>query len=122
MKINDADVTISTTTIHDNGVGIQVEGTSELDLIDGSVNDNDGNGLVVLGDGTFQSITVDGTSFSANSTGQPISAGFGDITLFDFAGPAGTPSEASFTDVAINSVNPDYAIQVRGRNGDMPTI
>lgn len=119
VKVEDAAASLDAINIHENGTGVHVEGTSTLAITGGSVDDNTGNGLLVLGDGTYQSISVEGTSFSSNSTGQPVSAGFGDITLFDFAGPAGTPSEASFKDVTINSDSPDYAIQVRGRNGDI---
>ncbi|HEX6962661.1 MAG TPA: right-handed parallel beta-helix repeat-containing protein [Lacipirellula sp.] len=109
-------MTINSSSIHDNGVGVHVEGTSTLVMNDGSVNDNDTNGLLVLGDGTLQSITVDGTTFSGNAANGPTSAGQGDITLFEFA--SATPSVASFTDVTVTSSNPDYAIQIHGGAGE----
>jgi VCBS repeat-containing protein len=108
--------------IHNNGSGINVTGASTLNLTGGVIENNTGNGLAVTGDGTAkQTIIVNGTTFSANSTGQPVSSGFGDITLFAFAGPVGNMSVASFTNVTVNSVSPDYAIQVRGLNGDIAT-
>jgi hypothetical protein len=123
VRLSNATGDLTDNDIHDNYVGIDIRGASTLTLTGGTVDDNESNGLLVIGDGSVQSITVDGTSFSSNSTGKPVSAGHGDITLFDFGGPAGVaqpPSTASFTDVTINSDMPDYAIQVRGRNGVFP--
>jgi parallel beta-helix repeat protein len=120
LRLTNATGDLTNNDIHNNYVGISVNGASTLTLTGGTVNDNTSNGLIVVGDGSVQSISVDGTSFSSNSTGQPVSAGHGDITLFDFGGPAGmpgSPSTASFENVTINSDMPDYAIQVRGRNG-----
>jgi parallel beta-helix repeat protein len=122
VRITDASATLTDNTIHDNTVGIDVRGASTLDLVDGSVDDNDQNGLLVIGDGSVQAITVDGTTFTGNALNGPVGAGQGDITLFEFGGPAGMampPSTASFTNVVIASANPDYAIQVSGRNGDL---
>lgn len=115
---NEGDVTLDDVTIDNNTVGIRMEGTSTLTMVDGLVQDNVQNGLLVFGDGTKQVVDVTGTTFDGNATGQPTSVGRGDITLFEFAAPGGDPSSATFTDVTINSDDPDYAVQVFGRNGD----
>jgi parallel beta-helix repeat protein len=117
IEVLGASAEINGANIHDNGVGIDIRGASTLELNGGSVSGNATNGLLVIGDGSYQSIAVAGTTFSGNAANGPVSMGQGDITLFDFAGPVGTPSEASFIDVVVDSDNPDYAIQVRGRNG-----
>ena len=121
VNITGGTASIVGSTISQNNVGVRVQGGAALQMTGGSVDNNVSNGLLTLGDGSFQSVAVDGTSFSGNATGQPVSAGHGDITLFEFAGPAGTPSTATFKNVTITSDNPDYAIQVRGRNGDLAT-
>src|SRR6185295_5905302 len=116
VVITSASATLTNNHIHNNSSGISVTGGSTLNLTGGVIENNTANGLAVTGDGTVkQTIIVSGTTFSGNSTGQPVSQGFGDITLFGFAGPAGlgNSSVASFTNVTVNSVSPDYAIQVR---------
>ena len=121
VRLTGGTANIVNSTLSQNNVGVRMEGSSALTMTGGSVDDNTSNGLLVFGDGSFQSVAIDGTAFNGNATGQPVSSGFGDITLFEFAGPAGTPSTASFENVVITSDNPDYAIQVFGRNGDLPT-
>jgi hypothetical protein len=123
VRLSNATGDLTDNNIDSNYVGISVLGASTLTLTGGTIDDNESNGLIVVGDGVVkQTIVVSGTSFSSNSTGKPVSAGHGDITLFDFAAAVADPSTASFTDVTITSDMPDYAIQVRGVAGTLPFL